>query len=128
METGALIVIAACGLWLVAVASLMTLQPRRFLHLLSLTASSWRVNLTEQGLRLLAGLALMIRAEEAKLPTLFHLSGMFIVASSLVLLLIPLRWHAGYAIWWSRRLSLSSVRAIAPVSAAVGAGVIYAAL
>jgi len=106
----------------------MALQPRRFLDLLSLTASSWRVNLTEQGLRIVAGLALIGRAEVSKLPTLFHLSGMFIVASSVVLLLIPLRWHAGYAIWWSRRLSPGLVRAIGPVSAAIGVGIVYAAL
>lgn len=127
METAALIVIVVSGIWLIAVALLMALQPSRFLHLLSLTASNWRVNLTEQGLRLLAGIALIVRADASELPLLFQVGGWFVVASSVVLLLIPLRWHASYAIWWSRKLTLRSVRAIAPVSAAFGAALIYAA-
>ena len=77
---------------------------------------------------MVAGLALISRAEVSKLPIFFHVSGLFVVASSVVLLIIPLRWHAGYAIWWSRKLSLNSVRAIAPVSAGFGVLVIYAAL
>ena len=58
MDTAAFIVIAASGAWLIAVAFLMALRPRDFLHLLGLTASSWRINLAEQGLRLVAGLSL----------------------------------------------------------------------
>ena len=127
MDIAALIVIVTSGAWLIAVALLMALQPNRFLHLLSLTASSWRVNLTEQGLRLVAGAALVIRADVSKLPMLFQVGGWFVVASSVVLLLMPLRLHAAYAIWWSRKLTLGAVRAIAPVSGAFGAALVYAA-
>lgn len=127
METAALIVIASSGVWLIVVGFLMALHPSRFLYLLSLTASNWRVNLAEQGLRLLAGGALVIRADDSKLPLLFEVGGWFVVASSVVLLSMPLRWHATYAIWWSRRLTLSAVRGIAPVSGAFGAALIYAA-
>jgi len=127
MDTAALIIIAASGAWLIAVALLMAFQPSRFLHLLSLTASNWHVNLTEQGPRLVAGRALIVRADASTLPLLFQVGGWFVVASSVVLLLMPLRWHAGYAIWWSRKLSVGSVRGIAPVSAAFGAALIYAA-
>lgn len=128
METIALSIIAAAGLWLLATAMLMAVRPRLFLRLLSLTASSRRVNNTEQGLRLLTGLALVARAGESKLPGLFEIGGWFIVASSVILLVVPLRWHAGYAIWWSLRLSPWAVRTIAPMSAILGIGLVYAAL
>ncbi len=128
MNSAALTVIAASGVWLIAVACLMAFRPTRFLHLLSLTASSWRINLAEQGLRLVAGFALIVRADASKLPLLFEVGSWFIVGSSVVLLLMPLRWHAGYAIWWSRKLTTRSVRAIAPVSGALGAALIYAAV
>lgn len=105
----------------------MAIRPRRFLHLLSFTASTWRINVTEQGLRLLAGVALIIRAEASSLPWLFEVGGWFVVASSLILLMMPLRWHAAYAIWWSRKLHPWAVRAIAPLSAAFGMGLVYAA-
>lgn len=128
METTALLIIAVAGLWLLATALLMAVRPGRFLHLLSLTASSRRVNNTEQGLRLLTGLALVARAGESKLPQLFEIGGWFIFASSVILLVVPLRWHAGYAIWWSLRLNPWAVRAIAPMSAVFGIGLVYAAL
>ena len=128
METIALLVVAAPGLWLVATALLMAFRPRRFLHLLSLTASSRRINNIEQGLRLLAGLALVIRAGASKLPALFEVGGWFIFTSSVILLVLPLRWHAAYAIWWSLKLKPWAVRAIAPPSAGFGIGLVYAAL
>jgi hypothetical protein len=109
------------------VGALMALRPRVFLRLLSLTASSWRVNVAEQAPRLIAGAALIVHAGQSKLPALFDAGGWFIALSSLVLLAVPLRWHAGYAIWWAARLSPAAVRAIAPFSAACGAGLIYAA-
>lgn len=127
MNAAALLVIVASGGWLIAVAVLMAFQPRRFLHLLSLTASSWRVNIIEQGLRLIAGIALVVRADASKVPLLFNVGGWFVVASSIILLMVPLRLHAGYAIWWSRKLTDRSVQAIAPVSCAFGGALIYAA-
>ncbi len=96
METVTLIAIVVSGLWLIGVAILMALHPQRFLELLSLTASSWRINITEQRLRLVTGLALIGRAELSKLPILFYVSGIITAASSVILLLIPLRWHAGW--------------------------------
>jgi len=128
METTALLVVAATGLWLVATAVLMALRPLRFLQLLSLTASSRRINNIEQGFRLLAGWALVIRASASQVPRLFEVGGWFIVMSSVILLLLPLRWHAAYAIWWSLKLPPWAVRAIAPASAAFGIGLVYAAM
>lgn len=119
---------AAAALWLISTGAFMALQPRRALHVLSLTASTRRVNNVEQGLRLSAGIALLSRAPASKLPQVFEVAGWFIVLSSLVLLVIPLRWHAAYACWWADRLPVTAVRAIAPLSALAGLGLIYAAL
>lgn len=33
-----------------------------------------------------------------------------LLASSAALLVIPLRWHSGYAEWWSRNMPLPAVR------------------
>ncbi len=126
--TAALFIILLSGAWLIGIAFLMALRPSRFLDYLRLTAANWRINLIEQGLRLMVGLALIARGEASKLPALFHLGGWFIVASSVALLLMPLRLHAGYAIWWAGRMSITSVRVIAPLSAAFGVGIIYAAI
>jgi hypothetical protein len=105
MQTVALVILSAAGVWLAAVGLMMASKPGYALHVLSLTASSQRVNIAEQVPRLLAGAAMVIRSEVSKIPQLFETVGLFVIASSLVLLLIPLRWHSGYAIWWSKRLN-----------------------
>jgi hypothetical protein len=106
----------------------MGLSPDRALRVLRLTASTRTVNNSEQGLRLLVGLALILRSPASKLPELFQIAGWFIILSSLVLLVLPLRWHSAYAIWWADRFKPVMVRLIAPMSALAGIGLIYAAM
>jgi hypothetical protein len=127
MQTLALIILIAAGGWLIAVGVMMALRPRYALHVLSLTASSHRVNLSEQVPRLIAGAALVVRADASKLPQMFTVAGLFIVASSAVLLVMPLSWHSGYALWWAKRIPPVLVSALAPFSLIAGAGLIYAA-
>lgn len=127
MQTLALLILIAAGGWLVAVGALMALRPRRALDILSLTATSHRVNLAEQVPRCLAGAAMLVRADMAKLPALFELAGWFIAGSSLLLMVVPLAWHNGYAVFWARRIPPLLVRMIAPFSIAGGAGLVWAA-
>ncbi|WP_296720654.1 hypothetical protein [Erythrobacter sp.] len=127
MELLGLVGSVAAGLWLIGTGAFMALRPERTLHVLSLTASTRTINNFEQGLRLSGGLALLLRAPASKLPQTFEVAGWFIVLSSLVLLVLPLRWHADYACWWADRLAPAAVRAVAPFSALAGLGLIYVA-
>jgi hypothetical protein len=127
MEQVSLIACTAAGMWLIGTGAFMALRPGRALQILSLTASTRTINNVEQGLRLSAGLALILRASASKLPHLFEVAGWFTVLSSLILLVLPLRWHSAYACWWADRLSPRIVRAVAPLSALAGTGLIYAA-
>jgi hypothetical protein len=129
----ALIIVLAAGIWLIAVAGLMAMRPRYGLALMGrmlahLEAGSWRLNVTEQGLRILAGVALIVRAPGAKLPALFEVAGWILVISSIVVIVAPVRWHAAYGSWWIRGLTPSTLRLLSPIPAAAGAGLIYAAL
>lgn len=81
MTTAALFIVLTSGAWLIGVAFLMAFKPRQFLDLLSLTAANWRINVIEQGLRLVAGLALIARGEASKLPTLLPCRCLFWSAS-----------------------------------------------
>jgi hypothetical protein len=134
LQVIALIVVAAAGLWLVGVAFLMALRPRYCLHLFEkmsadlLERSNWRLQFTEQGLRVLAGMALIARAPASKLPLVFEVAGWLLVATSLLIIVAPIRWHGAYGTWWVKRLPPLVIRVLSPVPAAVGAGLIYAAL
>ena len=114
-------------------AVLMAVRPNYCLHLFSrmaanLEAGSHRQNLTEQGLRLLAGAALIVRSPVSKLPMPFEIFGWLLVVSSLFIMKAPIRWHAAFGSWWVRRLTSLTVRILSPVPASFGAGLIYAAI
>ena len=133
LQVIALIVVAAAGLWLVGVAFLMALRPRYCLHLFEkmsadLKRSNRRLQFTEQGLRVLAGMALIVRAPASKVPLVFELAGWLLVATSLLIIVAPIRWHGVYGMWWVKRLPPLVIRVLSPVPAAVGAGLIYVAL
>jgi hypothetical protein len=126
MEQVGLIGSAAAGLWLILAGAFMAFRPKSALHILSLTASTRLINNVEQGVRLVAGVALVLRAPASKLPQAMETAGWFIILTSLVLLILPLKWHAAYACWWAKRLAPAAVRVVAPMSAIAGAGLLYA--
>ena len=132
MQVLALMVVAAAGLWLVGVAFLMALRPRYCLQLFEkmsakLERSNWRLQFTEQGLRVLAGVALIVRAPASKLPMVFTVAGWLLVATSLLIMVAPIRWHGAYGRWWVGRIGPMAIRVLSPVPVMAGVGLIYAA-
>lgn len=128
MEQLGLVGAAAAGLWMIGVGAFMALMPDNALRVLRLTASTRTINNFEQGLRLIAGLAFLLRSPASKLPEVFEIAGWFVILSSLVLLALPLRWHSAYALWWADRFNPTAVRLLAPLSVLAGIGLIYAVL
>lgn len=128
MEQLGLVGTAAAGFWLICIGGFMALLPDNALRVLRLTASTRTVNNSEQVLRLIAGLAFLLRSPASKLPEVFEIAGWFIILSSLALLVLPLSWHSAYAIWWADRFNPATVRLLAPISALAGIGLIYAAV
>jgi hypothetical protein len=133
MQSAALIIVIAAGLWLAGVGALMAFRPGYCLELCermtaSLEAGDWRLNITEQGLRIVAGAALVMRAPASKLPMAFEVAGWLLVATSVLILVAPVRWHGAYGRWWLRRIAPLTVRILSPVPVLAGAGMIYAAL
>src|SRR5690242_17486840 len=122
MQTAALILVIAAGVWLAGIGLLMAALPRYCLHLFehmtaSLEASNWRLQVVEQGLRILAGAALIVRAPASKLPMAFEIAGWLLVASSALILVAPVHWHAAYGRWWVGRIAPTAVRLLSPVPA-----------
>jgi hypothetical protein len=129
----ALIIVTAAGLWLVGVAFLMAFRPRTCLQLFekmsaNLLRSNWRLQFTEQGLRVLVGAALIVRAPSSKLPLTFEIAGWLLVLSSVLIMVAPIRWHGAYGTWWMRWLNPLAIGFLSPVPALLGAGLIYASI
>jgi hypothetical protein len=133
MQQIAFVIVALSGLWLTGVSVLMALRPLHCIRSLKwmadeLSGSNWRLALAEQGLRLLAGAGLFLRSPSSKLPLFFEVAGWVIVATSVLIIALPMQWHAAYAVWWGERLTAGTFRALAPISAVTGLGLIYLAL
>lgn len=111
METGALVIVLLFASW-IGVAGVFALwKPGTARSTIGKFASSHRVNLIEQGARGLAGAGLILRAPASLAPNLLFWGGLAILVSAAALAVIPLRWHAGFAQFWSRALPLWAVRA-----------------
>ena len=114
------------GVWLIAVSCFMLARPQTALRCLGKMASTNLINYAEISLRMIWGIALVLAAELSKFPEVFRILGLFLAATSAVLFLVPRKWHAGYASYWSNRLSPPLVRIFAPFSLAFGISLIYA--
>jgi hypothetical protein len=97
IQSAALLIIVAAGLWLGFVAVLCALKPDRALHYLALMGSTWRINITELGIRALIGLAMVVRAPLTAAPPLFEAIGWFLAATAAIILAIPRERHAAFS-------------------------------
>ena len=117
----------AAAVWLFAVALLMLMRPDLALKGLNAMGSTPLIHFGEHALRGLAGLALIGAADGSRFPDIFFWAGVFIAGSSVVIALAPRRWHHAYAAWWAKRIPPLAVRVLAPVSAAAGVALVWAA-
>lgn len=117
----ALAIVCAFALWVAAGSAVAVLRPERARSWIARFATSHAINIAEQAWRGLAGAALVVCAPEALWPEPFRIAGWVLIGSAALLLVVPLRWHSGYALWWSRNLPLAAVR-IAGVTGIAMAG------
>ena len=91
------VVVVASGLWLVGFSVAIFVTPAHAERLLRSFASSARAHFTEQILRLLAGMAIILFAPLMRFPDLFRVFGWVLIVTTAGLLLIPWRWHRQFA-------------------------------
>jgi hypothetical protein len=128
MQLAALIVVILFAFWIGGAGAYALARPTKARAAIGQFASSHRVNLIEQALRGLAGAALVVRAPEAITPAVFHWAAWNIVVTAVLLAILPLRWHAGYAQWWSRNLPLPLLKVGGVVALALAGVLARAAL
>lgn len=113
-------IVLLSGAWLVGVAFLCAFRPRSALSFLTLMASTTFVNMTELALRFLAGAAMFVYARQTAFPGFLAVFGALLSVTAGLLTLVPRRWHAAYAVFWSQKLTIGAVRVIAMVALALG--------
>lgn len=105
---GALVALWRAILWcfaayLLALGIAALFWPGRARAFLSGFAANWRNNLLEATLRGLAGLAFVAAASATRMPQVSRIVGMFLLATALLMALLP-RLHAHFAARATKRI------------------------
>jgi len=91
------VVVVGFGLFLIGLAAWIVTAPSRAEGFLKAFASSALTHYTEQGTRLIVGVAMITFAGSMRYPELFRLFGWLVIVSTAGLLLIPWQWHNKFA-------------------------------
>ena len=113
------------GVFLICVGLFCLLSPRRAIGAIGYFASTDLINFAELSIRALVGIAWILAASATPFPVYFAAVGWFLTVSSVVILSVPRRWHAAYAVFWSRQMPVWVAMASAPVSILTGGALIY---
>ena len=125
LATGCIVIAAG---WLAFAAGVMAFAPALAQRTLASMASTALVHFGEHAARALVGIALVIRADFSKAPLFFEWGGWFIIASSVLIMIAPKRWHRNYALWWAERIPLIAYRLFALPTMLFASWLAYAAL
>lgn len=110
LATGCILIAAG---WLAFAAGVMAFAPALAQRALAAMASTPTIHFGEHIVRALVGVAMVIRADFSKAPLFFEWGGWFIIASSILIMLAPRRWHHSYAQWWAERIPPIAYRLLA---------------
>lgn len=127
MASAALLVVWSGAGWLVFAGLICAVCPERARTGLAAMGSNWTVQLGEHIPRAIVGLAMVLRAPLSKYPAMFEGAGWFILATSVLILMVPMRWHNSYAVWWARRIPLWLYRILCAPTLAMAALLAYVA-
>jgi hypothetical protein len=127
MQAAALAVIELSAAYLLALGACALVAPARTRRFLLAFASTPGLHGLELALRLLVGVALVLRAPAMPWPALFTGLGWLLVATTLVLAVLPFRWHQRFA-QRSVPQALRFLPLLGLASALLGGGLMWAAL
>ncbi|TPV32769.1 hypothetical protein FJ651_10660 [Paucihalobacter ruber] len=116
------------GVFLISVGFLMLFNPEKARAILRSAGSTNFINYTEITIRMIPAAALIIYANFSKYPESFKLLGWFMIATSLLLYLVPRSMHHKYSLYCANILKPNYVRMVAPFSMLFGGSLIYGVL
>jgi hypothetical protein len=87
------VVVAGFSVLFIGIGSVMFVRPVLFERFICSFASSARAHYTEMSFRLLLGVSMVLLSQAMRQAGLFLVIGWTIVASTVVLLILPWQWH-----------------------------------
>lgn len=116
------------GIFLIGVGFLMLFKPVKARAFLRMAGSTNLINYTEITIRMIPAAAMVFYAEYSAFPKVFTYLGWFMIATSLVLYIVPRRMHHNYALQSADILNPELIRVLSPFSILFGTAIIYAVI
>lgn len=114
------LIIVTFALWLIGVSLFALFRPAHAVAAIGMFASTDFINYLELGLRGLVGVAFVFTASLSPAHRLFAFIGWGLFVSAVIIAVLPRRWHAAYAQYWSKKIPPQLVYLFAPMSLLVG--------
>ncbi len=90
---------SVAGAYLIALGVAAFIRPAKVTTFMGGFAGTLRAHFIELALRILVGTSLIASAPTMRMPEVFRAFGWVLVGTSLVLLMLPWRWHRRFAQW-----------------------------
>lgn len=119
-------IVIAFAVFIISVGFLMLLTPQKAREILKKAGSTPLINYGELILRMIPAVGLILYATFSKFPQIFSLLGWFMLGTSVLLMLLPRKYHHAYALKSADLLTPARIRAIAPLSFIFGGFLLYA--
>lgn len=126
IESTAYVIVLLVAVFQLGLAAVCFFTPQRAIAFLGAFASSRKAHLIEMALRLVAGGAFVVHAPVMRFPTAFLLFGWAMVASTVVLLILPWRMHQQFAEKYAAPV-IGKARLMGGFALALGGVILYAA-
>lgn len=128
-----MILIAKCmvalfGLFIISSGLIMLIAPEKARDILRKAGSTPLINYGEITVRLIPAIALIVSANSSSSTLFFQLLGWFMLATSLILYLVPRRLHHSYSLKSAEVLKPHYFQLISPLAFLFGFYLIYSLL
>ncbi|NJM80582.1 MAG: hypothetical protein HC854_14945 [Flavobacterium sp.] len=114
------------GLALIFFSFLFFFKPQKAKEIIAKAGSTYLINYTELGIRLLIGIAFVISSKLALYVLQFKVVGYFLIVSALVLMCVPIKKHNQFSRNAAIKLKPIYLKICAPFSLAFGIIVVLA--
>ncbi|HQV55198.1 MAG: hypothetical protein IPH34_05020 [Chitinophagaceae bacterium] len=125
MITVAKFIVIAFGVFFILAGFVMLLYPKRARQTLRKAGSTNFINYAEITLRMIPAAALILYADYSKYPMVFKLFGWFMLATSIILYLVPPKLHHQFSNWCADMLKPFYFQLLSPFAFLFGVAIIY---
>ncbi len=120
------LIIVFFGLFIIFSGFLMFFKPEKVREIIAKAGSTYLINYTELGIRLLIGIAFGYTSLYSIYELQFKVIGYFLIISALILMLVPIKKHNQFSRKAAEKLKPVYLKICAPFSILFGCIIIYA--